>query len=66
MQRREYPPAAHEGGCPPSAEGGKVFSLMKNREDAAEEPLRPFGPPPLSGEAFGAGHPCCWMTFQCR
>ena len=34
------------GGCPSSAEGG--FWLRT-------EPLRPFGAPPLSGEAFGAG-----------
>ena len=49
------------GGCPPSAEGGFWGEA---------EPLRPFGPPPLSGEAFGAGAtltcPCGFMVSSVR
>ena len=49
------------GGCPPSAAGGFWGET---------EPLRPFGPPPLSGEAFGAGAaltcPCGFMVSSVR
>ena len=55
MRRGEYPPAAREGGCPPSAEGGKAFPLMKHREEETEPLRRLRAAPPLSGEAFGRG-----------
>ena len=43
MQRGEYPPAAHEGGCPPSAEGGKIFALMKGWEEVTRNLSGPCG-----------------------
>ncbi len=55
MQRGVYPPAAHEGGCPPSAEGGKIFPLMKHwgRRDGTPPPPA-GGTSPFRGGFWGA------------